>query len=442
MSDDKVPYGKDAQIITFGIHGTMNDPSNVQEVARRVSVEVGKTTTGANLFDNTFNWRDQAGFNNNTESRTETAKDLAAHVLYRINEAKYNGTLDPNKALTVNLVGFSHGGNVAMLAAPQIAAGLASRGFDKAAIHITTLATPAYTTGFENPDTVSRALKLDAVKFDHTHFAPDGDRVRLAAMGNAGYDTVVTRNIEVQGSDNPFDVIANHGAPQNKDNVISEISVKVKERFDEISLQQTRPIVNVQDNNSGQSVGAFFGQNSSVTPADVNNPSNNAGSSLGNLGSFLNRAKSDDKNDMLPPAAAKETQQSIKTNDQVQLADTAHPYSKLFTESADYVAKNGEQLKFKSTTEDVAATIVRKAVEQGIDPSKSITLIPGKEGAVFGFQTGKDPQDPATARFGVKDAEVVSNAYQDVGKALMQNNPVIAHAHDQDVAQRQSARSM
>ena len=48
------PYAKDAQIFTFGIHGANNNPGHVREVAQRISVAVGRTTDGANLFDNGF----------------------------------------------------------------------------------------------------------------------------------------------------------------------------------------------------------------------------------------------------------------------------------------------------------------------------------------------------------------------------------------------------
>lgn len=54
MSD---PYAKDAQIFTFGVHGTINTPENVREVTQRISAAVGRTTEGANLWDNGFDWR-------------------------------------------------------------------------------------------------------------------------------------------------------------------------------------------------------------------------------------------------------------------------------------------------------------------------------------------------------------------------------------------------
>jgi hypothetical protein len=46
MSD---PDGKDARILTFGVHGNNNTPNDVREVASRISIAVGRTTDGANL---------------------------------------------------------------------------------------------------------------------------------------------------------------------------------------------------------------------------------------------------------------------------------------------------------------------------------------------------------------------------------------------------------
>jgi hypothetical protein len=149
MSD---PYAKDAQIFTFGVHGTINTPENVREVTQRISAAVGSTTDGANLWDNGFDWRARtetvmrpqfdphgnymgeapvsqnvagtAHQMNGTRDREIASERFAAHVLQQVDNAIERGALDRDKPLTLNLVGFSHGGNVSILAADEISEGM------------------------------------------------------------------------------------------------------------------------------------------------------------------------------------------------------------------------------------------------------------------------------------------------------------------------------
>jgi hypothetical protein len=245
------PYSNDAQIFTFGIHGTNNDPSNVREVAGRISVAVGETTDGANLFDNGFSWKAQytpgrnhpvagtAYTTNGTSDREIASQRFAAHVLQQVDKAIERGTLDRDKALTINLVGFSHGGNVAILASDEISEGLKRRGINSA-IHLTTLSTPAYTWGDESPTRARELVQADGVKFAHTHFSTPGDGVIRAAFGNSNYDNGFTRDINFRNGVSNHDGIANHGAVQDRAEYMNTAAAVMRQRFNGLAPAQLR----------------------------------------------------------------------------------------------------------------------------------------------------------------------------------------------------------
>ncbi len=242
MSDPKVPYGNGAQIFTFGVHGTQNSPAEVHNVAHAIASKLDKTTSGANLYDGNFSWEKHSNLAsqanmldkyNGFGARERGAEDLTKHVLTQVDRALNSGSLDRDKALTINLVGFSHGGNVAMLAADDIAEGLRARGLNSA-IHLTTLSTPAYTTGRESPLVAANGVERHGITFRHDHFSVTGDTVIRMAQGNAFYDGPPTIN-RPQMSAVSESGIANHGAPQNSWPHINEISNLMRARFTELS---------------------------------------------------------------------------------------------------------------------------------------------------------------------------------------------------------------
>lgn len=263
MSD---PYSKDAQIFTFGVHGTNNTPDNVRDVTRRISAQVGTTTEGANLWDNGFDWRARhttqtvdtydpvygsvpvmvttpvpgtAHQMNGTNDREIASERLAAHVLQQVDNAVERGALDPSKPLTINLVGFSHGGNVSILAADNISEGLKQRGIESA-IHLTTLSTPAYTWGPENPDTARNAVQADGVQFAHTHFNTPGDGVIRLAAANANYETEITRNYNFNNAPFGLNGLANNGAVQNVPEMMDAAAEVMRQRFNGLAPAQQR----------------------------------------------------------------------------------------------------------------------------------------------------------------------------------------------------------
>jgi hypothetical protein len=236
MSD---PYSKDGQIFTFGVHGTNNGPDNVREVSRRISTAVGETTDGANLWDNGFSWQDRSGTFNQTRDREAASQRLATHVLTQIDNAIERGTLDRDKPLTVNLVGFSHGGNVSILASDEISEGLKQRGIN-GAIHLTTLSTPAYTMGDEDPLRARQQVQADGIRFAHTHFSTPGDGVIRAAIGNSNYDNGFTRDVNFRNGVSNVDGVANHGAVQDRPEYMDAAAAVMRQRFNGLAPAQRR----------------------------------------------------------------------------------------------------------------------------------------------------------------------------------------------------------
>ena len=259
------PYDSDAQIFTFGVHGTLNTRDDVRGVAGDVSVAVGRTTNGANLFDNGFDWRarervvefwdEDLGRNrqlrtsepgtahqtNNEQDRGIASQRLAAHVLQQVDNAIERGTLDRDKPLTINLVGFSHGGNVAIQASDDIARGLRERGIESA-IHLTTLSTPAYNNGGpEDPATARQQVQAQGVTFAHSHFSVQRDGVVDLARGDDLYNNGFTRNTQYPAVSG-HDIVANHGATQNpgEQNYRDEISETMRRTFNGLAPGRTR----------------------------------------------------------------------------------------------------------------------------------------------------------------------------------------------------------
>jgi hypothetical protein len=156
------PYSKDSQIMVFGIHGTENGPENVRQLTHTVADTLRASRRGNPVeVDTFFNWRDEAGLFNQPKDRGEVAKRFADYVIDNIEEKFKSGEFVKGKPLIIDLVGFSHGGNVGIQAAPEISERLKelSRKYGvNADIHLTTASTPAYYDGNNIEDPKSRAM--------------------------------------------------------------------------------------------------------------------------------------------------------------------------------------------------------------------------------------------------------------------------------------------
>lgn len=404
------PYSNDAQIFTFGVHGTMNEPGNIAEVTRRVSGAVGETTSGNNLYDNGFSWKaqyltieyqDENGLpkktqtpvpgtsymGNGTGDREIAAERLSNHVLRQVDRAMEAGTLERDKPLTINLVGFSHGGNVALLASDNIAAGLRERGLESA-IHMTTLSTPAYTRGRESPATAEAGVERQGVNFNHTHFSVAGDGVIRAAIGNSHYDPSTTRNFDMPGVSR-INGIANHGAPQDSEPHMNGIAETMRQRFNGLAPSQQR----VDAGGETQIAG--------VTPA---------------TSAVINRANQWD---------------AINNN------STAQQVSSALQRAVPGVPQENQNPSLIAGLTEAAATNKMSAV-------RDVGFSPDQQTA---FLADRDKSDPSAKIIPV-NMDVANKpfdqAWQKAAVALetTQSNPMVALNPEQDLAQKQSARSI
>lgn len=234
------PYGPDTQLLVIGVHGTNNGPQNVREVTERIGSTLSNhRNVGKAIIDTSFDWSDLSPTQNNTQWREVASGRLTAHTLSTLDDAYASGRLDRNKPVVIMYTGFSHGGNVALLASDETALGLRQRGIGNAAIHNVTLSTPAYTWGEENPAFAARGAQANGVQFAHTHFSIAGDGVIRAAIGRGNYPGPghadpnkregVTTNFNMRGVG--WNGVDNHGAPQDSSPHMDVITRLVEQRF-------------------------------------------------------------------------------------------------------------------------------------------------------------------------------------------------------------------
>jgi hypothetical protein len=261
------PYGPGTQILVIGIHGTENTPSNVANVTNTIASGLQSTTNGPVLVNSSFDWRARAEvvstpegsaivpvlgtahLRNGTFDRNIASKEFAKHVLENVDYAYERGGFSKDKPLVINVAGFSHGGNVAILAIDEIAAGLKKRGLNEdAGIHLTTMSTPAYNgrRSQENPNGTARsAANSNGISFVHTAFAVPGDGVIKAAWGSDTYtvnnNSRSTRNYPINPAQNGIQhTITNHGLAQDDANVMNGIANIMANRFRGLAPANTR----------------------------------------------------------------------------------------------------------------------------------------------------------------------------------------------------------
>jgi hypothetical protein len=262
------PYGPGTQILVIGIHGTENTPDNVTNVTNTIARGLQSTTNGPVLVNSSFDWRARsetiqnmdgtisnvpvagtAHTLNGTGDRNIASKEFAKHVLANVDYAYERGGFSRDKPLVIDLAGFSHGGNVAILAIDEIAAGLKKRGLnEEAGIHLTTMSTPAYngSRSQENPNGTARAAtNSNGISFVHTAFAVPGDGVINAAFGSDTYtvnnNSRSTRNYAINPAENGvLHTIKNHGLAQDDANVMNGIANAMANRFRGLAPANTR----------------------------------------------------------------------------------------------------------------------------------------------------------------------------------------------------------
>ncbi len=253
------------QVAIFYVHGTANSPENNTADYINATSSPYKAVYGNHnvKIDNTFDWTAQAGLTNQNSDRAVAAANLVRHIDDYIATGIANGSINPNEPFKIVVDGFSHGGNVALQAAPEIARLQAKYGIKTMSIDVNGYNTPQYYNNLgntvagnnnpEDPAVVNNQVKRNSgnkVKLNHNafytrndgvggngNFAPIVGRVPSASQGGRYPNNGVTRNFELTAPNtnnlNPIDV---HGSP------ISDKSTRVQAAGKLHSVLQTQKI--------------------------------------------------------------------------------------------------------------------------------------------------------------------------------------------------------
>lgn len=188
------------QVLMFYVHGTINTPaSNTAEYIAATKSPYNAVYGNNNVkVDNTFDWSSKgvindlsnhgtAGVLNQQSDRTIAASNLTTHIDNYIRTGISNGSIDPNKPLKIVLDGFSHGGNVSLQAAPDVAALKDKYGIKTMSIDVNGYNTPQYYNNVgntvagnnnpEDPAVVNSRVKTNGVTLNHNAFSTVGDAV-------------------------------------------------------------------------------------------------------------------------------------------------------------------------------------------------------------------------------------------------------------------------
>lgn len=236
------PYASNMQVLVVGVHGTNNGPSNVREVTNRIGNSLEKITSGNVVVDTSFSWENRSGTFNQPGNREAASKELANHIIGKIEENLRNGTFDSSKPLIVAPAGFSHGGNVARQAVDEVSEYMKNKGLN-GGIHMITMSTPTYNdNGRESPSAASRAVRADGMTYNEIHFSVKGDGVVPAALGNPviiNGRSGDARNFELPAV-SKWNGAQNHGAPQDSDTHMKVVQKEVQGHFHNLTYGSRR----------------------------------------------------------------------------------------------------------------------------------------------------------------------------------------------------------
>jgi hypothetical protein len=464
---DKEPYGKGSQIATFSIHGTNNDPKEMRNVTTLIhNSTVANNPTGKDIYDTYFKWN--APLDNNDNHREVAARRLTNHVVDNIVTAVQEGRIDPNKALVVNLVGFSHGGNVVIRAGDDIAAALKEHPVAarmNLGIHLTTLSTPAYSTGAETPAAAFDGIRktdflkpVDGskpsapVRFAHTSITVDGDGVIPAAnFASPLHSPSLTSNIALPRYN--LNGIDNHGALQNIDSYRLAAAREVVQTFNDRTPRQepnARLSMGVENtslfasatvqNNDGsrvQSEKQNLQATTNTTPLPTlvdgiaTKPTVDA-SSVSKPNDAIN--KSDVyKNDGTPFQFDKlNLQAAATTTPSPTLVDGNEAINKLFKQAMSGIENTNIPNKL-----DAAALAVQTISQaSGFDQQKDISVMEGKKGLIVSQGEGPTSVNVLVPQANKGDLEKVS---EQMTKSQPQQDMQFAKVPDHDLTKQQSA---
>ncbi len=179
----------------FIIHGT-----NEMEYGERTNSEA-KTQlmriSGNSKYDNTFKWN--APTWNNAIMRNTSARKLIKHIYEKRNEMIKKGEISEDEGIT--LIGYSHGGNVAIQAARK----LGKKGIK---VNLITISAPAYNTdghdayggGYDSEDPRGAANGIN----NHYQIIHENDDVVNIAGGTEKYNNATTKNFVITDKQIPL----------------------------------------------------------------------------------------------------------------------------------------------------------------------------------------------------------------------------------------------
>ena len=156
----------------FIVHGTLQDrPSFSSEVIKEL-----QRIAGNSAKDDKFSWGGRMTWS--AEDRTPHAEELKKYVIQRRAELLQQGAITAGEPIT--LIGYSHGGNIAIQAARMLGEHYKSLGED-VKLQLITVSTPAYNSegGPENP----ADLLASGILSWHLHIVHEGDIVGWLAGG-------------------------------------------------------------------------------------------------------------------------------------------------------------------------------------------------------------------------------------------------------------------
>ncbi len=182
FSENRVLDGVELEgLEVFLIHGTEQSNSNMYD---NKTVKQFERVGGNTITNNSFSWGKYSSlWNNRNKYRNKAAESLVNHVINARTVLEMQGFDVKNEPIT--LVGYSHGGNVAIQAADKI--------FELTGIkvNIITVATPAYNDKSVEDPTTHEGISR------HIHLFSEADGVDAMAGGDETYNNKSTVNYKI-----------------------------------------------------------------------------------------------------------------------------------------------------------------------------------------------------------------------------------------------------
>jgi RHS repeat-associated protein len=179
----------------FIVHGTTQTETgvNITPEAKRELMRI----TGNTKINDGFRWN--APLSNNSMTRNMSANKLVKYIIKERASMMKNGEITEDEA--ISLIGYSHGGNVAIQAARKL-------GKHGVKVNLVTLSTPAYNTngndalggGMDSEDPRAAESGINA----HTQIVHEKDKVVNIATGEHTYTNGKTTNRVVTDQEMPY----------------------------------------------------------------------------------------------------------------------------------------------------------------------------------------------------------------------------------------------